>query len=237
MNPISLAVGAVGGATFAMSGAWWVLPLTGVAWGVLSATQLKGQGAPPPKSNLPTPYALRFMSLQAMAKRIEDTLASSDATIRSCLADVPPSLAEMLTKVEALLARQARIEAYLGEVHPQVAAAELARLEASHASAASEDAKRSWATAIENKRAELDARGALHGASDRIAAELAAIEAALGTTLSKIVSLEQGGVSAEAQAGITGDVSDVLIKVSALEQALDETSGAGASATTWGGRS
>lgn len=225
LNPVSLAVGAAGSATFVLSGAWWVLPLTAAAWGAISATQAKGDVSNPAKSGLPPGYATRLHALHSLMKRIEDTLASSNDTVRACLADVPITLGEMRTKVEELLVRQSRIDAYLAEVHPQVAAAELQRLEISQQRAQTDEARAKWAAAVANKRAELDAKRELSNASDRIAAELAEIESALETTLSKIVGLEHGhaGITAEAQAGITNGLSDVLIKVSALEQALEET--------------
>ena len=222
LSPLSLAVGAAGSATFVLSGMWWVLPLTGAAWSALAATQYRGgEGAP----SLPAPYATRLLVLRTLMKRIEETLASSNETVRTCLSDVPVSLAEMKPKVEDLLKRQASIDAYLGEVHPQVASAELARLEGSLGAAHSEEARSKWSSAVDNKRAEISAREQLRDRSERIAAELAEIESALETTLSKIVSLEHGhgSISAEVQAGITSGLSDVLIKVSALEQALEET--------------
>lgn len=221
---MSLAVGAAGGATFALSGLWWVLPLTGVAWGVLSATQIKEQAAG--AVALPEPYARRLHVLRTLIQRIASAVATGSETLRHCLGDIPITLGEMSTKIEDLLRRQSRIDSYLGEVHPQVAHAELARLESSLAAAQNHETRAKWAAAIENKRAEIAAREQLRDTSERIAAELAEMESALETTMSKIVALEhaQGDVSAELQAGIAGGLSDVLLKVTALEQALAETS-------------
>lgn len=223
LSPVSLAVGAAGGATFALSGMWWVLPLTGVAWGVLSATQIKGSGSG--GADLPAPYATRLHVLRTLIGRIEKAVSTGSATLQACLGDIPVTLVESSAKVEDLLRRQARIDAYLAEVHPQVAAAELGRLEASLNAAESPATRAKWASAVENKRAEIAARAHLKDTSERLAAELAEIESALETTLSKIVSLEhaEGEATAELQAGIAGGLSDVLVKVSALEQALAET--------------
>jgi chromosome segregation ATPase len=222
-SPLSLAVGAAGCITFALSELWWVVPLTGVAWGALSATQYRGERAT--ATSLRAPYGTRLHALRALMKRIETTLAAANDTVRACLADVPVTLADMSTKVEDLLARQSHIDAYLAEVHPQVANAELARLEHSLGTAQSDEARAKWAAAVENKRAEITARKQLGDASERIAAELAEMESALETTLSKIVALEhgKGSISSEVQAGITGDLSDLVLRVSALEQALEET--------------
>jgi len=227
LSPVSIAVGAAGGATFALSGAWWVLPLTGVAWGVLSATQLKAPGS---EAALPGPYATRLHVLRTLIGRIEKAVSTGSATLQTCLGDIPVTLVESSAKVEDLLRRQAKIDAYLAEVHPQVAAAELSRLEASLAGAESPATRAKWASAVENKRAEIAARAQLKDTSERLAAELAEIESALETTLSKIISLEhaEGEATAELQAGIAGGLSDVLVKVSALEQALAETSPRGA---------
>lgn len=225
INPLSLAVGAAGGATFALSGLWWVLPLTGVAWGVLSASQLKGEASPRARGPLPGAYATRLLVLRTLIKRIETAVGSGTETLRACLADIPVALIEMGAKVEELLHRQARLDGYLAEVHPQVAHSELARLETSLAASQSHETRTKWAAAVENKRAEIAAREQLRDTSEHIAAELAEIESALESTLSKIIALEhaEGHATAEIQAGIAGSLSDVLVKVTALEQALAET--------------
>ena len=216
-SPLTLAVGAAGGATFVLSGLWWVLPLTAGAAAVISATQYRARD----DQGLAGAYAAREAALLAQVKRIEATLAASKGSIRSVLADVPKQLEEMRGKVRRLLERQARIDAFVAETHPNT---ELTQLERARAAARTEDARERFASAIQNKRAEIDSRDGLRAQSERIAAELAEIESALGSTLSRIVAMEdlQEEAARESGQGISSKLGDVLATVDALEEALSE---------------
>lgn len=221
-NPLTLVVGAVGAATFVVSGLWWVVPMTlGVA-GVVSATQYRGDA---PVRQLPPPYARREAALFGAIARIERALASSGQTIQRSLASVPAQLQEMRGSISRLIDRQVRIDTFRKEAPSDAASAELRRLRAAAQSARSEDARQKFASAAENKEAELAALSELDASAERITAELAEIEAALASTLSKIVALEdQHGEAARlATEGIAGGLGEVLTTVNALEQALTET--------------
>ena len=87
-----------------------------------------------------------------------------------------------------------------------------------------EDAREKFASAIQNKRAEMESRENLRAQSERIAAELAEIESALGSTLSRIVAMEdlQEEAARESGQGISSKLGDVLATVDALEEALSE---------------
>lgn len=222
LSPLTLAVGAAGTATFVLSGLWWVLPLTGVVAAVVSATQFGGKAEPVP---LPKAYKEREQALFALVVRVERQLESASDAIRGALEDVPRQLDQMRGKITHLLERQARIDAFVDEEPPRAAQREVERLEASLASARTPEAREKFAAALQNKKAELDARDGLRASSERIAAELAEIESALEGTLAKVVSMEtlQGDAVREGGAGISSSLSDVLTTVGALEQALSET--------------
>jgi chromosome segregation ATPase len=218
-SPLTLAVSAAGGATFLLSGLWWVLPLTACAAAIVSATQYRGELA---GEELRGAYASWERALLSQVARIEETLAVSRGPIRTCLEEVPKQLQDMRGKVRSLLARQARIDAFVAEVQPQDAQAALARLERLRSAAKTEDARVKYAAALQNKRAEMEAREDLRAQSERIAAELAEMESALASTLTKIVSMEdlQGEAVRESGEGISLRLGDVLATVDALEEAL-----------------
>jgi chaperonin cofactor prefoldin len=64
----------------------------------------------------------------------------------------------------------------------------------------------------------------LRSSSERIAAELAELQSALESSLSRIISLEHshGAGVEQGGAGITSQLGEVLITIQALEQALSE---------------
>jgi chromosome segregation ATPase len=221
-NPLVLALGAVGGATYGLSGSWWLLPATLLAAGLVAVTQYRAEAAEP--SVLGPIYAARERELYQLMDRITAALAEGSAAIRSSLPDVPGQLQSMRAKVRDLLLRQSRIEAYLDESRPEVAAAELRRLESALAGARSEAAREQFKSALGSKRTELEAREDLRAASERIAAELAATEAALASCLSRILSLEHGHAGDLAQGGdvIGSELEQVLVTIDALEEALAE---------------
>jgi chromosome segregation ATPase len=222
LSPLTLVVGAAGTATFVLSGLWWVLPLTAGVAGLVSATQFR-------TSNdafvLPQSYRDTERALGEQIDRIEAALEAASESIRGCLSDLPRQLAEMRGKVGQLLERQARIDAFVAEEPPAAAQRELSRLEASLASARTPEAREKFASALKNKQAEADSRDGLRASSERIAAELAEIESALGSALSKLFSLQtlHGEEVRAGGAGITSALGEVLTTVGTLEQALSET--------------
>jgi TolA-binding protein len=223
-NPLVLALGAVGGATYGLSGIWWVLPATLLASGLVAVAQLRPASGEPAPNPLPPAYAERERALLGLMDRIEQALAESAPAIRQSLPGVPEQIRQMRTKVRELLQRQARIEAHLQSTDPASAAAELEQLRRSHATARSEEARATFARALENKQSEIEAREDLHAVSERIAAELAATRAALESSSSRILSLEHGHGRELGSAGasIGTQLDDVLNTIGALEEALAE---------------
>lgn len=221
VNPLSLAVTAVGGATFGLSGLWWILPLTAAAAGAVAAVQYRSQVE---EGDFAPHYRDRERALLGLVDRIAGVLDESTATIKSCLASMPRQLQQMRTTVHDLLRRQSRIDAFLAELPAQRAARELEELEGALAAARTEAARAKFSNAVANKRSELSAREDLRATSERITAELAEIESVLENTLSRIVSLEHahGPGLEEGGAGITHTLDEVLLAVQALEQTLSE---------------
>jgi chromosome segregation ATPase len=221
-NPLVLALGAVGGATYAISGIWWLLPATLLASGLVAVSQSRSEEAP--ASALSPPYAARERGLHQLMDRITAALAESAPAIRSSLPHVPGQLEAMRGKLHDLLLRQSRIEAYLAEVQPELAAADLRRLEAALEAARTEDAREKFRSAVDSKKSELEAREDLRAASERVAAELAASEAALASSLSRILSLEHahGGELGGDGSAIGSQLEEVLMSIGALEEALSE---------------
>ncbi|HET7541808.1 MAG TPA: hypothetical protein VFK05_18160 [Polyangiaceae bacterium] len=87
-----------------------------------------------------------------------------------------------------------------------------------------DDARDKFLSAITNKHMELEALADLHATSERIAAELAELQAVLENSLSRILALEQAhrsGSQAEGSAVAT-QLGEVLVTIQALEQALSE---------------
>jgi len=221
-SPLTLAVSAAGAATFVISGLWWVVPLTlGVA-GVVSATQYRGEA---PARQLPPAYARREASLFSAIDRIAKALASSGPTIRGSLATVPAQLDDMRASISRLLDRQVRIDTFRKEASPETVAVDLQQFQKAEAAALSADARQKFASAAKNKQAQMVALSELAASAERITAELAEMDAALASTLSKIVALEdQHGEAARLSSeGIAGSLDEVLTTVTALEQALTET--------------
>ena len=221
-NPLSLAVAAVGGATFGLSGIWWLLPATAAAMGAVAASQFRFNRTA--QTQLKEPYAERERELLALMDRIDQALADAHPSIRSSLPGIEQQLKAMRAKVGPLLKRQSRIDEFLLGFKPGGNAAELRRLEQSLASALTEDAREKFRSALNSKQGQIEAQNDLHATSERIAAELAELQAALENSLSRIVSLEHThGSSLQADsAGITAQLGDVLITIQALEQALTE---------------
>jgi len=219
-SPLTAAIAAAGGATWFVSGLWWILPVTAGAMAVVSATQYKS----PEPEGLQGEYAARERAIVAQVARIEGVLAEGSGAVKSSLSEVPRQLQDLRDKVRRLLDRQARIDAFVGEVPAQKARAELQQLQNAHDAARTDDARTKFANALQNRRAELESRAGLHEQSERIAAELAEIESALGSTLSKIVALQdlQGEARRAGGEGISNSLGDVLDTVDALEEALAE---------------
>lgn len=222
LHPFSLAVGGIGGATYALSGEWWIAALTAVVMGAIIFGQLQAVPKPLRIEILPPGYAERETALSALMDRIVTSVESSSATVRACLSAIPTQIDEVRTKVHSLLARQARIDTFLADPNVRLSQSDLARLERSLAAARTEAAKKKFSSALENKRRDLEAREDLRASSERIAAELAEIESALENTLSRIVSLGDAETSPEESAGISSDLGEVLLTVQSLEQALTE---------------
>jgi len=222
VNPLSLAVTAVGGTTFGLSGLWWILPLTAAAAGAVAAVQYRSQVEE--ESDLAPLYRERERALLGLVDRIAKVLDESTSTIKSCLTGMPQQLQQMRTTVRDLLRRQSRIDAFLAELPAQRAARELEQLEGALAAARTEDARAKFSNAVANKRSEMSSREDLRATSERIAAELAEIESVLENTLSRIVSLEHahGPGLEEGGAGITHTLDEVLLTVRTLEQTLSE---------------
>jgi hypothetical protein len=222
LHPFSLAVGAIGGATYALSGEWWVMPLTAVVMGAIVFGQLRAAPKPVRIEVLPPGYAEREAALSALMDRIVSSVESSSSTVRACLSAIPTQISEVRVKAHALLARQARIDTFLADPNVRLSDSDLARLERSLGSARTEAARQKFSSALENKRRDLEAREDLRASSERIVAELAEIESALENTLSRIMSLGDAEASPEESAGISSDLSEVLLTVQSLEQALTE---------------
>jgi chromosome segregation ATPase len=222
-NPLVLALGAVGGATYGLSGIWWVLPATLLASGLVAVTQRR-EDEPPAPSPLPAAYAARERALLELMARIDQALSESAPAIRASLPGVPEQIQQMRAKLHELLRRQSRIDAHLASADPHAAALELERLQQAQAGARSEAARSTFTRALDNKRSEIEAREDLLAVSERIVAELVATRAALESSLSRILSLEHGHgreLSGDG-AGIGTQLDEVLTTISALEEALSE---------------
>lgn len=222
INPLTLAVSAAGTATFALSGLWWILPLTAGVAALVSATHYRSSSADAP--TLPEPYRRREQALLALVTRNLDALERSGEAIRASLSEVPFQLEAVKGKVNELLTRQSRIDHFLAEKQASRLRHELERLEEALANARTPEAREKFSQAVENQRAEIDSRDGLKASRERIAAELAEIETALSSTLTKIVALESlhDEEMRESGAGITEALGEVLDTVDALEEALSE---------------
>jgi hypothetical protein len=220
LNPLGLAVAAVGGATYALSGLWWLLPTTAVAMGAVAAAQYRANRAS--TNQLEPQYAERERILLGLMARIDRALADAGPTIRSALPDVPQQLAQMRGKVAVLLRQQSRIDEFLLDGSQQSGDEELTRLQAALSAARTDHAREKFQSAITSKQSELAAREELQASSERITAELAELQATLANSLSRIMSFEHGaGLQTDGQS-IGAQLGDVLLTIEALEQALSD---------------
>jgi chromosome segregation ATPase len=159
----------------------------------------------------------------ALLDRSHAALGSSSPVVRSSLSGVAEQLQQLRGKARRLLCQQARVDSFLAESRPEIAVAELAQLTSAHNQARTEDARRTFARALNNKQDELKSRAELRAGSERLSAELAELQSALESTISRILSLDCANRSAEqGEADITVQLGELRITIEALEQALLE---------------
>lgn len=219
LHPFSLAIAAIGGATYALSGELWVVALAAVLMGGISIGQLRVKPPAVRVEELPPLYAERHARLSQLVARVASAIQDSSATVRECLSSVPDQVAEVGSKAHGLLAQQARIDAFLADPGVHLEPIDLRQLEHSLTGARTEAAREKFAAALANKRRDLEARERLRASSERIAAELAEIESALQNALSTVVSLD-GAEAPAGSAAVSNALRDVLITVESLQQAL-----------------
>ncbi len=159
----------------------------------------------------------------ALFARLKLFLSESDPVVRRSLPGVAEQLRSLRGRARSLLRRQARIDDFLAGSRGELATAELARLSTLQEGARTADARQKFAEALGNKQSELKTQEDLRADSERIAAELAALQSALESSLSRVISLEHAQSSAvEGEQELALELGELLLTLEALEQALLE---------------
>jgi hypothetical protein len=232
-----LGVGAlVGGGLLALGMPPLALLVGGLSvstWGALVGWELLG---PAPATSSPPPVpdrsGLRSLVLRkalqdvdAAARRVQDRLAAQDGVLGAAFAELQADVRALVEQAEALAARGDAVHAFLMEHDPAIIERDVqARLVAAR-NVADPEAARSFRSAAESKRRQLEAWSGLRALHERVSAELVAVEATLGELDARVVrlSVEDPAGAARAGADAGREIRDVRERVGRLEQAAAKT--------------
>lgn len=195
LDPLGLLVFGAGVTTTALTGEFWLVPLSLAAWALLAfGRQSLASQAPPVGTvftpGLTGPLAEIEMRLSRLAQRIGKAVAEATPVVRSCVEELPSQAADLVEECRALLRKQSTLDVFLTEAEHDNPEQELERARAAERSAKDAGVRERWTQvrlAAEARVAEIEQ---IRTNRARMVAELAEAEIRLKQVLSRIVSLD-----------------------------------------------
>ncbi len=226
LDPLALVIVGAGAITAVLTGAWWIGALGVAGWAIVAAVGGDPeQPVPEPGMPLPeleAPYAQVAMRLDRLRTRIAEAIARATPLVRGCMEEVPSQVEILISQCRGLLAKQAELDRYLGEVETDDPGREIERLAASAAKASDPAVQERWRLAEAAARSRLEELARIRTNRDRTVADLAEVEARLKQVLSQVVAMDSvdqsqlTGLSCE----LRGCLSDLSQQVAVMERVL-----------------
>lgn len=221
-DPLALVIAGAGVATAVISGLWWIGALGLAGWAIIAVPGLR---EPPPEPDpvasppsLEGLYARAAERLESLAARIASAVEGASPVVRGTMEDLPPQVRALVGRCRGLLAKQAQLDHFLAEVSGDDPRREAERLAAAAAAASDPSVRERYAQALEAARARGDEMERIRTNRERLAADLAEVEARLKQVLSQAVAMDSldqtriTGLSCELRTAL-GDLSQQVAVV------------------------
>jgi hypothetical protein len=216
LDPLSASVLGVGGATWFLSGSWWLPPMTLVAAATVSWAQRTGS----PGLFLRSLTDERARACLHLIRQIREHVEGGSPALREALGEVVAPLAPLRHRIGRLCARQAQLEAWLA-ARPQASVVEqLARLQRELGLARAEVLRQKLSSALEGKQRELVSLESLRAVAQGLSAELVQIRSSLESCCCSLLAFEQSREEGLPHDQIARRINEIVLTLESLEEAF-----------------